>query len=514
MHARSTLLLLSLSGLSVLSACSVPGRQPPRTKPNVVFLLIDQVRADAVGAYGGGQNVTTPNIDRLAREGVLFTNAISAAPLCTPYRGMLMTGRYPTHTGLVLNWVEVNPAERSIAHAFAGAGYKTGFLGKWHLAAGMKKEDGKHLATDADRAEVQPRRAAYRQRNPEPEFVPPGPARLGFQHWEAYNFHVAFNRYYFYRDKPVRIEKKGYETDILIDQAIDFMEQRRQAEEPFFLTVAPHPPHPPFRTDWCPQGYLKQIPRRLHFSPNVPKDHPLVKNTLAARCYYAMIKNADDNVGRLLDYLERSGLAANTIVVLTSDHGTMLGSHGRRNKMVPYAEALNIPLIVRWPGQIDPGRRVDTVYTAMDHLPTLCALAGVRLPGPVDGSDLSAAVLGTGSVTRRGVLIMNYVSHWDYFDSGTTWPEWRGVRTKRYTYARWLAGGEELYDNATDPYQMKNRIADPKYRSTVDRLRARMKTLLAEAHDDFLPGTVYADWYDERRVLVRTALGPVTRLPR
>jgi arylsulfatase A-like enzyme len=505
---RATHALL-LSTIALVASCTgVPAE--PIEPPNVIFLLIDQVRADAIGAYGGAKNVATPHIDRLAKEGVMFTNAISTAPLCTPYRGMLMTGRYPTHTGLVLNWVEVNPKERSIAHAFGDAGYDTGFLGKWHLAAGFKKHDGDHIATAADRARIQRQRAAYRKLNPETEFVPPGPARLGFQHWEAYNFHVAFNDYYYYGDTSERLRKEGYETDILIDQAIAFMEKRKATGKPFFLTVAPHPPHPPFRTKWCPQGYLKQIPKRLHWSPNVPEDHPMRRNQIAARCYYAMIKNADDNVGRLLDYLDKSNLGRNTIVVLTSDHGTMLGSHGRRNKMVPYAEALDVPLIMRWPKRIPAGRRDDSVYTAMDHLPTLCTLAGVGSPRKVDGKDRSAGTLGTGGASLDdGELIMNYVSHWDYFDSGTRWPEWRGVRTKRYTYARWLKGDEELYDNEADPYQMRNLVGDATSAPVLTRLRQRLKVLLAEAHDEFLPGTAYADWYDDERVLTRTALGPV-----
>jgi arylsulfatase A-like enzyme len=360
------------------------------------------------------------------------------------------------------------------------------------------------------------RRAAYLRLNPEPEFVPPGKARLGFQHWEAYNFHVAFNKYYFYRDTSKRIQQEGYETEILIDQAIEFMETRKSSGKPFFLTVAPHPPHPPFRTKWCPQGYLKKVPKRLHWNPNVPEDHPLRKNQLAARCYYAMVKNADDNVGRLLDYLDRSNLARNTIVVVTSDHGTMLGSHGRRNKMVPYAEALDIPLLMRWPGHIPAGQKRDAVYTAMDHLPTLCGLAGIQPADnsqrDIDGTDRSSVVMGVAEAAADdGELIMNYVSHWDYFDTGTRWPEWRGVRTKRYTYTKWLKGEEELFDNAADPYQMRNLVADAASEEILERMRTRLNVLLAEAHDEFLPGTAYADWYDEERVLTRTALGPVRR---
>jgi len=478
------------------------------TRPNVIVIFDDQLRADACGVYGG-RNITTPNIDRLAREGVTFNYAFSTCPLCTPFRGMLQTGRYPTHTGIVLNWVEVNPNQRCIAHVFRDAGYRTGFIGKWHLAAGVRKRAGKHLATPEDKKRAKAAMAAYEKENPETEYVPPGPARLGYDHWQAYNFHCEFQRAYYYEDSPKRLFMKGYETDAEIDMAIDFMRRQQKDGKPFFLMVAPHPPHPPFKPDYCPEGYLERIRKDLFWSPNVPADYRLREDPLPARCYYAMAKNVDDNVGRLIDFLDRSGLSDNTILVFTSDHGEMMGSHGRRNKMVPYNEAVHIPCIIRWPGHIPAGRRLDVLHTPMDYFPTLCALAGLEAPPTCDGLDLSDAILGTGRIERDAVLMMNYVSHWDYFDSGTIWPEWRAVRTRRYTYVKWLAGQEELYDNDVDPYQMRNLVEVPEARPILEKLRARLKELLAEAHDEFLPGTAYADWYDEQRNLVRTALGPV-----
>jgi arylsulfatase A-like enzyme len=227
------------------------------------------------------------------------------------------------------------------------------------------------------------------------------------------------------------------------------------------------------------------------------------------RCYLAMIQNADDNLGRLLDYLDRSGLARNTIVVFTSDHGEMLGSHGRIQKMVPYAESIDVPLVIRWPGHIASGARVDALQTPMDHLPTLCGLAGLPIPSEVDGVDLSRVVTRKDSRSRDAVLIGHYSSAELWFDTGTFWPEWRGARTQQHTYVRWLTGAEELYDNLADPYQMTNLAADGAEPEALLRLRPRLSELLAAAHDDFRPGTGYGDWYDDCRNLVRTALGPV-----
>jgi arylsulfatase A-like enzyme len=217
----------------------------------------------------------------------------------------------------------------------------------------------------------------------------------------------------------------------------------------------------------------------------------------------------DDNLGRLMQYLDDSGLSDNTILVFTSDHGEMHGSHGRLNKMVPYAEAMNIPLIIRWPGRIQAGQVSDALFTAMDHLPSLCGLAGLSIPREVDGCDLSGVILNHNRDNREEVLIGNYTSHWDFFQTGTQWPEWRGVKTKQYTYCQWLTGDEELYDHMEDPYEMNNLAIGGKELPILKKMRQRLKDFLVTAHDDFLPGTAYADWYDNLRNLKRTGLGKV-----
>ena len=497
-------------GSALLTGC---GQVPtaPTKQPNVIFIFADQLRADICGVYGG-KNIETPQIDRLAREGVTFENGLSTCPLCTPFRGMLMTGRYPTHSGHVLTWLETSPEQNPncLGNVFAEAGYETGFIGKWHLTGGHLRGAGKLLPTGQARMKKFLQGLAELKRsNPHSEFVAPGPDRLGFDSWAAYNFHTAFNDYWYYGDEPNKIVTDGYETDVEFDQAIDYVEKRKQSEKPFFLVLAPHPPHPPFKTDWCPAGYLDQIPEELQWSPNVPEDDPRRKNQLQARCHYAMTKNMDDNVGRLLDFLDRSGMAEDTILVFTSDHGEMLGSHGRTAKLVPYTESVGIPLIMRWPGRIPANLRSEDLFTPMDHLPTLSALAGIASPDEADGLDLSPVVLGQRRSDRDAVLMMNYSSHFNFFDTGTYYPEWRAVHTGQHTYTRWLSGEEELYDNGQDPFQMQNLASGQADHVTLNHLRNRLKALLAEAHDDFLPGTAYADWFDDRRKLIRTALGPV-----
>jgi arylsulfatase A-like enzyme len=477
------------------------GAAAAEKRPNVLFIFYDQLRTDACGVYGG-RNIATPNIDRLAAGGMRFSNAISSCPVCTPYRGMVQTGRYPTHSGILLNFVEAHPDQRCIGHLFRDAGYRTGFIGKWHLSAGYRRRAGKF---EHDRAAV----IDYYRSHRETEYVPPGDHRLGYDHWQAFNFHVSFRLPWYYGDEPQKLLMPGYESDGETELAMNFMSECRDRDQAFFLMVAPHPPHPPFTPRACPPGYLEKIGDELYHPPNVPSDHPRRTDELALRCYLAMCRNADDNVGRILDFLDQSDLADNTIVVFTSDHGEQHGSHGRINKMVPYAESLNIPLIMRWPGRIPEGTTSDALHLPMDHMATLCGMAGLDVPESSDGLDLSGtAVRGDGS-SRDAALIMNYCSDWDFFQSGTRWPEWRGVRTRRHSYVRWLTGEEELYDNQEDPHQMVNLAAGGRDQPTQRRLRTTLRELLAEAHDEFLPGTAYADWYDAERNLLRTALGPV-----
>ena len=164
---------------------------------------------------------------------------------------------------------------------------------------------------------------------------------------------------------------------------------------------------------------------------------------------------------------------------------------------------------IRWPGMIQPGSRCDAVQTPMDHLPTLCGLAGIPIPWEVDGIDLKDVLLGRGKSSRREALIGNYTSPGDYFQSGTDWPDWRGVYTGRYTYFRWGNGDEELYHNAEDPFQMINLALGRRELPLLNRMRARLRELLLAAHDDFQAGRAYGRWFDEERNLVRTGLGPV-----
>ena len=482
----------SISRRSLLASAGALAAQPAAQKPNVLFFFPDQVRSDAVG-YNGGNNIPTPNIDRFASEGMVFRNALSTCPLCTPYRAMLQTGRWPSLSGGVMNWINVPSTGQSIGDVFARGGYETGYIGKWHLAAGM------YAGTLQNSQPPKPK--------PESEFVPPGPARMGYQHWAAFNFHANFSHAFYYRDTPQRLIMPRYETDSETDFAIDFLRNRSASSKPFFLMVAPHPPHPPWTADQTPPGSLDTTPKSLYWRPNVKGRRDAA--AVDPRCYFAMLGNVDTNFGRLLKHLDDSGLSENTIVVFTSDHGEMMASHGRYNKMVPYAEAVDVPLIVRWPNHVRAGAKSDAMYAPIDHLPTLASLCGLEIPSLASGMNLSGHVLGHKAAEREASLLMNFTSHWNFPESGTQWPEWRGVRTRQFTYVRWLNGAEELYDNAGDPYQMRNLWDGRRAPDVIGKMRNHLRDLLHEAHDDFPPGTKYAEWFTPERDMIRNALGPV-----
>src|ERR1051326_2224500 len=224
-----------------LSTSELLAEEPTARSLNIVIFMPDQLPAHELGAFGG-QNVPTPNMDRVVAEGLSFTNALSTSPLCTPYRGMLLSGRYPTHNGMLINWLEANPHEPSIATTLRAAGYATGYIGKWHLNAGKMKRDGLFMSQEVraleaafDYAHRPKLEEEYVKLHPEPEFVPPGAARRGFEHWAAFNFHTVYKNAYYYRDTAERLVMPTYEPDSEVNMAIEFIRRQAAQKRPFFL---------------------------------------------------------------------------------------------------------------------------------------------------------------------------------------------------------------------------------------------------------------------------------------
>jgi arylsulfatase A-like enzyme len=473
-----------------------------KTKPNIVFIFVDQLRNQSVG-YNGETNITTPNIDSLAARGHVFHNALSTAPVSGPYRGMLQTGRYPANTGLFINWVDPDTTQACLAEIFNQNGYETGFIGKWHLNAGFLERNG--MDYDKESTMHGEQMKGFSDPDNHSEFVEPGPYRLGYKYWAAYNFHTNFSENcYYYEDEPKKKYFEPYETDGEVSVAIEYMEKQKDEDKPFMLMIAPHVPHNPWKPEDVPEEYLAQVKDSLELRPNV-KGHLIPEEHLEdwdPRVYYAMVKNIDYNIGRIMDYLKESGLVENTIVVFTSDHGEMLGSQGRVYKMVPYAESVDVPLVFYWKGKVEAGTETNSLYTPIDHMPTLLGLAGIEVPEFADGQDLSHLVLGQEGPEREEALMMQFSSHWDYCLTGSPWKEWRAVKTKQYTYVKWIDGKEELYDDIHDPYQMNDLVKEPLAREELGILRQKLKELLAKSNDEFLPGTKYREWFNDKRQVI------------
>src|SRR5712692_7193109 len=412
--------------------------KPPR--PNVLFLFPDQLRAQALGCMGN-RDVRTPQLDRLASEGVLFRNTLANSPVCCPARAILMTGQYCHKNGMVANDLRLRESHVTIAKVLGQAGYRTGFIGKWHL------DGGKRL----------------------PGFVPPGLRRQGFEFWAANECsHQHFNTQYF-RDTPEPIPIKKFEAEAWTDLGIEFLRESRKDPRPFFLMIAMGPPHDPYG---APEKYMKMYdPQKLALRPNWrAADRTPGRREIAA--YYAAVSAVDEQVGRILRALDETGIAEDTVVLVSSDHGDMLGSHGLRLKRKPWEESIRVPGIVRYPRQVKPRRQENVLFSHIDFAPTLLALCGASIPAGMQGRDLSGVVLGK---THRGPDSAFFQIFGPYQGDGT--PDgWRGVRTERYMYARYRSKPWVLYDLEKDPDELHNLSED---RASAGLLREMDQKLAA-----------------------------------
>jgi arylsulfatase A-like enzyme len=418
--------------------------EPATRKPNVVYVFADQLRYSALGCSGNRQ-IRTPNIDKMASRGVLFRNAISGFPLCSPYRAMLITGRYGQSTGMVGNDIYLPQTRNSIANVFARAGYQTGYIGKWHLEA-------------------------HRQ-----PYVPKE-RRQGFDYWVTENCtHQYFDGPTCFGDDPNPRPLPGYQPDAQTDLAINYI--REHKDKPFFLCLSWSTPHNPHIAP--PQWLGMYSPDGIKLPPNTPESS---KQSIAR--YYAMTSNLDYNIGRLRRALVEAGIEEDTILVFSSDHGDMLGAHGQGTapKQRPWEESIHVPFIVSYPRRVPRGRKIDTLLHPVDIMPTLLGLAGVATPSSVQGTDLSGFVLGKPGKEPDSVLLQIVCPA-----GGDNSPPaaWRGVRTKRYTYARFRDKGWVLYDNARDPYQLNNLIDKPEARTLQAEMEEKLQGWLKRTGDDF-----------------------------
>ena len=469
---------------------------------NLVYVFADQLRRFSCG-YAGDAFADTPNIDRLASESLDFRQAIPSSPVCAPYRASLLTGKYQSSTGMVINELRLSPEHECIGHVLSRNGYDTAYIGKWHVWANQL---GHHDET----------------RN---GFVPPGPYRFGFdQYWAAYNFNHTYHNAPYFRNTPHREIHRQYEPDSQTQLAIDYMRTRRGQPKPFAMFLSWGPPHDPW--DWanCPSEFSEkfrqiEIPLRPNYSDKpdpyadawaTPSPDYRSKVGQFQQGYYAMTSDIDRALGRLLAAIREQGLENDTLLIFTSDHGEMFGSHGRRAKYIFYEEACRVPFLVRWPGRIKPGA-TDALLSTPDIMPTLLGALGLPLPRAVEGADLSGILTGrsTRGPEAAYMLGMGTTAAWQ---DGT---EWRALRDHQYTYAIYRRDrGELLFDNLADPYQLKNLAPDRPHASKLTHYREQLQRWMKEHNDGFEACTWYRDHWTNDRNITDTATGVTQDLGR
>ncbi|MBI1369003.1 MAG: sulfatase-like hydrolase/transferase [Planctomycetes bacterium] len=430
-------------------------------QPNLLIIFPDQWRGQALGEVGR-EPVKTPNLDKLAAQSIVFTEAVSNWPVCSPYRAMLMSGQYPPANGVVSNCntqtasihCQLKTETRCWSDVLHDHGYRLGYVGKWHLETPHEP----YIDCANNRGSMKWN-----------EWTPPN-RRHGFDFWYAYNtYDYHLKPLYWSTDAPrdgfkyVDAWSPTHEADMAIRYIRNEGGSYRQADAPFALVVAMNPPHMPY--DQVPDQYKKlyaDVPiEDLVKQPDIPPagtewgDY-YRKNI---RNYYAMMSGVDEQIGRILAALDDAGLSENTIVMFSSDHGNCLGIHDEIAKSNRFEEAMRIPLFIRWTGTLSP-RHDDLLISVPDFYPTLLSLMGLRdaIPDAVQGVDRST-ILKTGRGDRPAAQLYFRMTYQNLARGE------RGVRTHQYKLVidHPLKDGEAttcLYDLKADPYELKNLAAE------------------------------------------------------
>lgn len=441
--------------------------------PNLLIIHTDQQSFWTLGCYGGTV-VDTPNIDRLARDGALFTNFFTNSAVCTPSRGCFVTGRYPTHHGAYTNNVPLNRDEVTFAEVLKQNGYRTGYVGKWHL-------DG-----DSRPGWVHPERSMGFD-----------DARYMFNrgHWKKIE-DFAMNK----KDQPVVHpyavigDEETYATDWLTNKTLEFLDV--DDDRPFcHMLCLPDPHSPvtvraPYDTMYAPSDmpipstftpeslpdWAMEFQNASRFGLHVPDREDKLREFLAG--YFGEVKLIDDSLGRIIKKLEDKGLLDNTVIVFSTDHGEYGGEHGLQHKNMIYETAYRIPMVIHWPKGIEAGTRVDNVLDTVDFQPTILGLMGVDAYGREEGRDGSAFLKGK-KVDWDDVSFLHHNTH------GIA-----GIFTPDYELAFVEEGDDALFDRINDPDQVNNLFNDPKYAGVIDDLGQR----ILEHHREL--GTPSVEWLE------------------
>jgi len=476
----------------VVGLCRAATADAPK-RPNILFVFTDDHASHAISAYGSKIN-QTPHIDRLATEGMIFRNCFVTNSICAPSRAVIQTGKHSHVNGVIDNRVEFDTSQQTFPKLLQKAGYQTAIIGKWHLKA-------------------------------EP---------TGFDYWKVLTGQgTYYNPRFRTPDGPVNLT--GYTTDIITDLALEWLDKGRDKSKPFMLMYqhkAPHRewlpgpdhltmyddveiPEPPTLFDdytgrtsaakWASMTIARHmndldlklvLPRYLNDEQRArieaaygPKNEAMRKANLQGKDlvrwkyqrylkdYLRAIASVDDNLGRVLEYLDQSGLADNTVVIYNSDQGFYLGDHGWFDKRWMYEESLRMPLLVRWPGVVRPGSENRDLVQNLDFAETFLDMAGAPVPDDMQGRSLVPLLEGQTPDDWRKSVYYHYYEFPGWHDVARHY----GVRTDRHKLVHYYDIGEwELFDLQKDPDELGSVYDDPAYAEVVAELKAELARLRKE----------------------------------
>lgn len=466
-------------------------------RPNFLIIMSDEHGPMWSSTYGHPL-IETPNLTRLAEAGVLFENAYSNTPLCVPARASFMTGRFASRVRVWDNTVPIASDLITWPYLLRSLGYDPVLTGKMHMRGLDELHGFTRQLTYCISSSREVTRAVQSWRKPHPAADQPFPGIL--------------------RAGAGSGEPTEYD-DVVEKSALAFLRDKQRREQPFALCVGYYTPHPPFlvpepyfsryypdRVDLpnIPDGHLDELPEaasrlRRYFGFKGPFPEEAVLKARAA--YFGLVSYLDDKIGRLLDALEETGLAENTIVIYTSDHGEMLGEHGLWSKASFYEQSSRVPMVVSWPGNLRNGVRVHEVVSLVDLTVTILDLAGVSVDGwNLDGDSLLPLIRGDTSSWKNEAFV-------EYFAHGTDRPQ-AMVRSGKwkFSYGHGAPPEMELYDLEADPGEFANLAGSPEHREVQERLLARVMEEWGDP-DEFTARI--ADAQDERALIRRVTGGPV-----
>ncbi|MCG9793690.1 sulfatase family protein [Flavobacterium algicola] len=441
-------------------------------KPNLIIIHTDEHSFRTLSCYqklmpeeqafvwGKGNNVTTTNIDKLADEGAICTRYYASSPVCTPSRASLVTGLHPQATGAPVNGMHLSKDVTTFAQVLKGDGYATSYVGKWHLSGDDKYQfDVEYTAGfDDGRYIMQGGHAKY----------------LYFKDGKTTGIG---DKQYAKLEEEDRKKNAFYVTDYFTDRSLEILE--RDKNKPFCLMLSipdPHTPdyaRPPYHTmytDMNVEAPMTMNSNLLAQRPNWGKGSKKDKNEgngfegEALQQYFGMVKCIDDNVGRILSFLDKNNLKENTIVVFTSDHGDQFFEHNRKNKDTPYEASARIPFVIRYPEKIKPGKVIETAYTNVDFAPTILSIMGVKNNVPFHGMDTSADFLND-----KKEITSNRITYFAKVGGG-----WVAAVDNRYKLV--LAKNEKpwLLDYQKDPFELTNFYNDKAYKEVAQKLEKEL----------------------------------------